>query len=87
MGMNVHIADIEYWLTPANKKSRLHPRVGTLNRYPIVMDEDMKEDREMILSTIKRDLKGLVSDISKYSIRYKLSNVKFSTKCQWTKKE
>ena len=85
--MNVHIADIKYWLTPENRKSRLHPLMGTLNRYPIVMDEDMKEDRPMVISTIKRHLKGRVSDMSKYIVRYELSNVKFSTKCQWTNQE
>lgn len=80
----MYIADVTISLTPRSPKSRLHPVFRSFEKWPIVMMADGSVHHEMIMGMIKRALKGRVTDWEKYSVKYKCSNVKFSTKCNWT---
>jgi len=48
------------------------------------MSENMAVHHDMLISTIQRALNGRVKDMDLYLVKYELSNVKFSTKCNWT---
>lgn len=83
----MYIADVKISLIPRSTKSRLHPVYRTLEKWPIVMTDGMKVHHDIMLSIIKRSLKGRINEWDKYIIKYECSNVKFSTRCNWTNKE
>ena len=85
--LNVYVADLKISLMPRSPKSRLQPIIRTFYQWPVVMTSGMNVHNESLKNTIKRALKGRMSDIDKYVLKYELSNVKFSTKCSWTEKE
>lgn len=84
---SVYIADLKVRMTPKSPKSKLHPVIIEMQQYPIVMYDDGSVDEDSVVSAVKRYLKGRVNDFSKYVLKYDISNVKYSTKCNWTKKK
>lgn len=80
----MYIADVKISIVPRSPKSRLHPVYRTLHQYPVVMTSGMKVHHDMMMGMIKRSLKGRISDWDRYVVKYECSNVKFSTKCNWT---
>lgn len=83
MTSSVYIADIDVNLIPSNRRSRLHPIHKNLINYPVVMDENNVVNNDIMMKSINRMFKD--KDMSKYRIKYSVSNCKFSTKCQWSK--
>lgn len=83
MNRSVYIADIDIKLIPVNKKSRLHPIHKVLTRYPLVMVDDKDVDHDSLVRSVNRMFKD--RDMSRYRLTYKVSNLKFSTKCHWSK--
>jgi hypothetical protein len=83
MTSSVYIADIDVRLIPAKTKSRLHPIHKSLVRFPVVMDENYAVDHDLFVRSVNRMFKD--KDMSRYRLVYRVSNYKFSTKCQWSK--
>jgi hypothetical protein len=79
---SVYIGDIKIRMIPAKARSRLRPIFKTLERYPVVCNESMIVNHELMMRAINRFFKD--RDISLYKITYEVSNLKFSSKCQWT---
>jgi hypothetical protein len=82
MNASVYIADVDVKLIPINKKSRLHPIHKVLNRYPVVLVDDKDVHHEMFVKSVNRMFKD--RDMTRYRLVYKVSNLKFSSKCQWS---
>lgn len=78
---SVYIGDIQIRMIPANRRSRLRPIIKKLERYPVVCNESMIVNHELMMRAINRFFKD--RDISLYNVAYEVSNLKFSTKCQW----
>lgn len=80
---SVYIGDINIRMIPAKARSRLRPIFKKLERYPLVCDENMIVNHEVMMKAINRYFKD--RDLSLYNVTYEVSNLKFSTKCQWSK--
>ncbi len=83
MNASVYIADIDIKMIPVKNKSRLHPVHKVLTRYPVVMIDDKDVYHEMFIKSVNRMFKD--RDMTRYRLVYKVSNLKFSSKCQWSK--
>jgi hypothetical protein len=82
MNASVYIADIDIKLIPLNSKSRLHPIHKVLTRYPVVLIDDKDVYHEMFVKSVNRMFKD--REMSRYRLVYKVSNLNFSSKCQWS---
>lgn len=59
--------------------------ISVFDNQPIVMDDKQNIHHDYTMMSIKRLLKHRISDFSAYNVKYSVTNIKFSTKCQWTK--
>lgn len=80
---SVYIGDIKVRMIPSKQRSRLRPIFKVLEKYPIVCNEDMIVNHETTMRSIDRFFKD--RDLSLYNVTYEVSNLKFSSKCQWSK--
>lgn len=76
----IYIADIVMKAVPISSRSRLHPIVIRREKYPLLLDDDLKIEPESFKRVSKTLLKDKAVNYDKYRITIEISNIKFSSK-------